>query len=124
MPSPDPVVRLLRLMTHFNIGAALATAAWVLWSGAQIVTGQIAPGYRPDEMRRLAQLRSAAHAAEANNQAPRQARLQDTQPPMHLVPVHAARLATQAGDASAAGSPCHAPAAAPVRGAPWREADL
>ena len=29
----------MRLMTHLNIAATLATAAWVLWSGTQIVAG-------------------------------------------------------------------------------------
>lgn len=124
MSSPDPVVRLLRLMTHFNIGATLATAAWVLWSGAQIVTGQIAPAYRPDEVRRLAQLRSAANA-NANAQAPRHAQAHETEPPMRLVPVHEARLAAQADGAPGAAAPCHPPGAAtPSRGAPMREADL
>ncbi len=42
------IERVMRVMTHINIGAALGLAAWVLWSGWQVVTGQIAPAYRPD----------------------------------------------------------------------------
>ncbi len=34
-----PLERVMRVMTHINIGATLGTAAWVLWSGARIVTG-------------------------------------------------------------------------------------
>jgi hypothetical protein len=34
-----PLERVMRLMTHLNIAATLATAAWVLWSGSQIVAG-------------------------------------------------------------------------------------
>lgn len=34
-----PLERVMRLMTHLNIAATLATAAWVLWSGTQIVAG-------------------------------------------------------------------------------------
>lgn len=35
--------RVMRVMTPINIGAALGLAAWMLWSGWQFVTGQIAP---------------------------------------------------------------------------------
>ena len=38
------IERVMRVMTHINIGAALGLAAWVLWSGWPVVTGQIAPG--------------------------------------------------------------------------------
>lgn len=31
------VERTLRAMTHLNIGATLATAVWILWSGLNIV---------------------------------------------------------------------------------------
>lgn len=31
------IERALRVGTHFNVGATLATAAWVLWSGWEIV---------------------------------------------------------------------------------------
>ena len=39
----DPLERVMRVMTHVNIGAALGMVAWLAWSGAQVVTGQIAP---------------------------------------------------------------------------------
>lgn len=32
--------RTMRVMTHLNIGATLATAAWVIGSGTQVVSGQ------------------------------------------------------------------------------------
>lgn len=37
----DPLERVMRVMTHVNIGAALGMAAWLAWSGVQLVTGQI-----------------------------------------------------------------------------------
>jgi hypothetical protein len=40
-------MRLVRFMTHLNIGAMLGMAAWLIWSGWQVTTGQIAPN-RPD----------------------------------------------------------------------------
>ena len=85
------IERVMRVMTHINIGAALGLAAWVLWSGWQVVTGQIAPAYRVAEVKALMSL---AHAGE--------------QAPMHLVPV-------QAG--AAALPPCHTAAPAPQRSA-------
>lgn len=36
------IERVMRVMTHVNIGATIGTAAWILWSGAQVVIG--APG--------------------------------------------------------------------------------
>lgn len=85
------IERVMRVMTHINIGAALGLAAWVLWSGWQVVTGQIAPAYRVAEVKALMSL---AHAGETA--------------PMHLVPV-------QAG--AAALPPCHTAAPAPQRSA-------
>ena len=85
------IERVMRVMTHLNIGAALGLAAWVLWSGWQVVTGQIAPAYRVAEVKALMSL---AHAGETA--------------PMHLVPV-------QAG--AAALPPCHTAAPAPQRSA-------
>ncbi len=85
------IERVMRVMTHINIGAALGLAAWVLWSGWQVVTGQIAPAYRVAEVKALMSL---AHAGEPA--------------PMHLVPV-------QAG--AAALPPCHTAAPAPQRSA-------
>lgn len=76
------IERVMRVMTHINIGAALALAAWVLWSGWQVVTGQLTPAYRVSEVKALMSL---AHAGEPV--------------PMHLVPV-------QAGGAAL--PPCHA----------------
>ena len=81
------IERVMRVMTHINIGAALGLAAWVLWSGWQVVTGQIAPAYRVAEVKALMSL---AHAGETA--------------PMHLVPV-------QAG--AAALPPCHTATPAP-----------
>lgn len=83
------IERVMRVMTHINIGAALGLAAWVLWSGWQVVTGQIAPAYRVAEVKALMSL---AHAAEPV--------------PMRLVPVQAGRGALP---------PCHtaAPASQP-----------
>jgi hypothetical protein len=83
--------RVMRVMTHINIGAALVLTAWVLWSGWQVVTGQIAPAYRVAEVKALM---GVAHAGEPA--------------PMHLVPV-------QAG--SAALPPCHTTAPAPQQSA-------
>lgn len=31
----------MRAMTHLNIGAAIAMFAWILWSGQQIVNGDV-----------------------------------------------------------------------------------
>lgn len=76
------VERVMRVMTHLNIGAALGLAAWVLWSGWHVVTGQIAPGGRVAEVKALM---SVAHAGE----------------PMRLMPLHAA---------GGPPPPCHAPA--------------
>lgn len=33
--------RMLRVLIHVNIGATLATAAWIVWSGTQIVSGRL-----------------------------------------------------------------------------------
>lgn len=41
MSSSDPVMRLLKFMTHLNIGAAIGMFAWLLWSGWQVVTGHV-----------------------------------------------------------------------------------
>lgn len=38
--------RVMRLMTHINIGATLGTAVWLLWSGLQVVSGQWTPALR------------------------------------------------------------------------------
>ena len=35
----NAIERAMRLMTQLNIGATIATAAWVLWSGSQVVAG-------------------------------------------------------------------------------------
>lgn len=39
----DPLERVMRVMTHVNIGAAIGMLAWLAWSGVQVVTGQIVP---------------------------------------------------------------------------------
>ena len=53
------IERVMRVMTHINIGAALGLAAWVMWSGWQVVTGQIAPAYRVAEVKALMSLTHA-----------------------------------------------------------------
>lgn len=82
------IERVMRVMTHLNIGAALGLAAWVLWSGWQVVTGQIAPGYRAAEVRALM---SVAHGAEPMRLVPLQA-AGGPMPPCHM-PATAARPA-------------------------------
>lgn len=64
MSSSDPVVRLMRLMTHLNVGAALGISAWLLWSGWQLVTGQTAPAYSRAEVDAL--LAAAQHPAHSS----------------------------------------------------------
>ena len=81
------IERVMRVMTHINIGGTLGLAAWVLWSGWQVVTGQIAPAYRVAEVKALMSL---THPAEPV--------------PMRLVPVQAGRGALP---------PCHTAAPAP-----------
>jgi hypothetical protein len=66
------IERVMRIMTHVNIGASLGLVAWVLWSCWQMVTGHIAPANRAAEVRALVSL---AHAGQPV--------------PMELVPVHA-----------------------------------
>ncbi len=53
--------RVMRVMTHVHIGLALGLAAWVLWSGWLVVTGQIAPADRLAEVKALP---SRPHAIE------------------------------------------------------------
>ncbi len=79
----DFIERVMRVMTHLNIGAALGLVAWLLWSGWQVVTGQITPAPR------LAEARALMHAAHAGAPVP-----------MPLVPAHAD---------GAARCPCQAP---------------
>jgi hypothetical protein len=91
--------RVMRVMTHINIGASLGIAAWVLWSGWLLVTGQISPAYRVAEVKALM---STAHAGKS--------------PAMHLVPVQASADAVP---------PCHAAMPASQRAAvAVSEADL
>jgi hypothetical protein len=47
MPAHSPVMRLVRFMTHLNIGAMLGMAAWLIWSSWQVSTGQV-PLHRVD----------------------------------------------------------------------------
>lgn len=75
------IERVMRLMTHVNIGTALGLVAWVLWSGWQVVTGQIAPAYSAAEAKALVSLAHAGHPL-----------------PLRLVPVSAQ---------GAAALPCH-----------------
>lgn len=73
MSPSDPVMRLMRLMVHLNIGATLAIAAWTLWSGWLLASGQLRPAHTPAEIRALApqaaavpmQLRPATAAGRA-----------------------------------------------------------
>jgi hypothetical protein len=62
------VERVMRIMTHINIGAALGMVAWVLWSGWQVVTGQIGPIYRASEAH--AQV-SSAHTGKPTRTQPK-----------------------------------------------------
>jgi len=82
----------MRLMTHFNIGATLATAVWVLWSGALVVAGQVVPGHPPGKAAQEG--RSHAAGAEA---------------PMRLTPMTGAPVAAM--------SHCHATDEPPGTGA-------
>lgn len=75
------IERVMRIMTHINVGAVLGLAAWVLWSGWQVVAGQITPAYSAAEVRALV---GVAHAGQPS--------------PMQLVPVRAQGEATL---------PCH-----------------
>ena len=85
------IERVMRVMTHVNIGAALGLAAWIMWSGWQVVTGQIAPGYRVAEVKALMSLAPAGEPA-----------------PMRLVPLPAG---------AGAPPPCHSAAPAPRQSA-------
>jgi hypothetical protein len=69
VPSDSPVMRLVRLMTHLNIGAMLGMAAWLIWPGWQVTRGQLVPP-RPEpqahsqaEPMRLVPVSSATGAA-------------------------------------------------------------
>jgi hypothetical protein len=53
--------RVMRVMTHVHIGVALGLAAWVLWSGWLVATGQITPADRLAEVKAQPSL---AHAIE------------------------------------------------------------
>lgn len=77
------IERVMRVMTQLNIGAALGLAAWVLWSGWQVVTGQITPALRRAEVQAPMRLASAGEP-----------------PPLRLVPVHAAGEAVAPCDAA------------------------
>lgn len=70
MHSKDPVMRLLRLMTHFNIGLALGLVVWLAWASWQAVSG---PWPAADQ------------AASLHTRAPGSAPLQSQR--MQLVPV-------------------------------------
>jgi hypothetical protein len=67
------IERVMRVMTHISIGASLGLAASVLWSGWQVVAGQIVPTYRVAEVKAPM---SAAHAGQPT--------------PMRLVSAHVA----------------------------------
>ena len=86
------IERVMRVMTHINIGASLGLAAWVLWSGWLVVTGQITPATRVAEVDALTSLARPAQAGEPAR--------------MHLV-------AVQAGAGTLA--PCHEATRAPQR---------
>jgi hypothetical protein len=81
------IERVMRVMTHINIGAALGLVAWVLCSGWQVVTGQIAPEYRVAEVKALMSLAQAGEPVS-----------------MHLVPAQAGVGAVP---------PCHTTVPAP-----------
>lgn len=68
----EPNERVMRVMTHVNIGAALAVSAWVVWSGLQVGLSRPAPpdaappridtsdAARPQDCRCAAGVRDAA----------------------------------------------------------------
>jgi hypothetical protein len=62
-------MRLVRLMTHLNIGALLGMAAWLIWSGWQVTTGLLVPprpepqAHSQSEPMRLVPVSSATGAA-------------------------------------------------------------
>jgi hypothetical protein len=97
MSTPVPVVRLMRLMTHINIGAMLGMAAWLLWSGWLLVTGQMP---------------AASHTATAWV-APAHGDAQST--PLRLVPVSVDARAS--GHCLPAATAVRNPADAPLTGA-------
>jgi hypothetical protein len=37
------IERVMRWMTHVNVGATLGTGAWILWSGGQLASGALQP---------------------------------------------------------------------------------
>ena len=82
------VERVMRVMTHVNIGAALGMLAWVVWSGWQVVTGQIGPASGLPPTSALAGLAHRGAAA-----------------PMHLSPVVAGRILPSCHDGAAAVRP-------------------
>jgi hypothetical protein len=73
-------MRLMRLMTHLNIGAMLGMAAWLIWSGWQVTQGQIdiprteLPNATGSEPMRLVPVSTAAQAAGHCAPAPRSPR--------------------------------------------------
>jgi hypothetical protein len=81
------IERVMRVMTHFNIGVAIGLVAWVLWSGWQVVTGQIAASYRVAEVETMM---SVAHAGQPVR--------------LHLMPMQAGTVGPP---------PCHSAVAAP-----------
>ncbi|MBB2776538.1 UNVERIFIED_ORG: hypothetical protein HNP28_001853 [Comamonas terrigena] len=60
----------MRAMTHLNIGAAIAMFAWILWSGQQIVHGNVPVASRSTS----AASAPAKAAAELNMRAPAEAK--------------------------------------------------
>jgi hypothetical protein len=78
--APSPVMRLMRLMTHLNIGAMLGMAAWLIWSGWQVTNSQIdiprtyLPAASGSEPMRLVPVSMAAQAAGHCEPAPMAAR--------------------------------------------------
>lgn len=64
------IERAMRVMAHINIGTTLGLAAWVLWSGCQVVTGQITPGFRVAEVKALMSLAHAGAPPPCHTAAP------------------------------------------------------
>lgn len=75
------IERVMRVMTHINIGATLGLAAWVLWSGWQVATGQMTPAYSVADVKALMSLAQASEPV-ALQLVPIQA--SGLQPPCHL----------------------------------------
>jgi hypothetical protein len=58
------IERVMRVMTHVNIGATLGMAAWILWSGMEIVgmPSTASPAVRPPAVHSHGEHAPASHS--------------------------------------------------------------